>query len=53
MSHEDWENFIEKQAENLTKEEKSVPGDDHYSNLMNKVITSGIAEFMRNANLIR
>ena len=53
MSQEDWKNFIEKRAENLTDEEKYVPKDGHYSSLMNIAIASGIAEFMRDANLIR
>lgn len=53
MSHEDWENFIEKRVESLTEEEKHVPEDGHYSSLMNKAIASGIAEFMRDVNLIR
>jgi len=53
MSDEDWKNYIEKRAENLTDEEKYVPKDGHYSDLMNKAIASGIAEFMRDSNLIR
>jgi len=53
MSREDWKNFIEKHAENLTDEEKYVPKDGHYSSLMNMAIASGVAEFMRDTNLIR
>tara|TARA_B100000029_G_scaffold381538_1_gene376715 strand:- start:2782 stop:3912 length:1131 start_codon:yes stop_codon:yes gene_type:complete len=53
MSREDWKNFIEKRADNLTEEEKYVPKDGHYSNLMNIAIASGISEFMEDTKLIR
>tara|TARA_B100001250_G_C19725514_1_gene755865 strand:- start:174 stop:1286 length:1113 start_codon:yes stop_codon:yes gene_type:complete len=53
MSRKDWEHYIDKRADNLTEKEKIVPKDGHYSNLMNKAIASGIAEFMRDANLIK
>ncbi len=52
MSDEDWKNYIEKPVENLSKEEKRVPKDGHYSDLMNQAVAKGIAGFMKDNNLL-